>query len=94
MKLTDLQKQCLDFDRKVITQDLKLSMPRLTEKYLTTVIQLSELYFTSPYFLHLTAIKKGNKALYQDFQQRGYTWNSKKKKWEAPTLKVRVMKLS
>jgi hypothetical protein len=74
-------KESLAFDRKIITQDLRLKMPRITKKYMKAVSILSNLYFTSPYFIHLIAAEKGHKTIYNRVQKLSFHWCPKKKRW-------------
>lgn len=72
----------LNFDRKIITEDLGLKMPRVTSKYAQAVAILSDAYFTSTYFIHITTAKKGHNTIYKNVTEFGYTWNKKRQTWQ------------
>lgn len=75
-------KYSLNFDRKIITEDLKLKMPRVTKKYALAIAILSDHYFTSPYFFHINAAQKGHKIIYKNMADIGYQWNPKLQCWQ------------
>lgn len=79
-KLTPVQQQSLEFDRKVL-QDMGLTMPRLTKKYVSAVFILSEWYFTSACFLHVMAARRGRHYIYNDIRHCGFVWNTRRQAW-------------
>jgi hypothetical protein len=78
VKLSTVERMSLEFDRKVI-RDMGLKMPRITPKYWLAVKALSQVDNTSPYFYHLFAARKGQRAIYTQMKQLGYSW--KHGKW-------------